>query len=72
VATSVTGFPVHSTALPAHGVGMYRCLVLALQSRAYAFSSAGCLGADLRISAMIALYLNVFVLIAQVSRRCRP
>ena len=67
VATSVTGFlfPFHRF-LPSHAVGIVSLLVLAVAILArYAFHLAGAWRRTYAISAMIALYLNVFVLIAQ-------
>jgi hypothetical protein len=67
VATSVTGFlfPFHRF-LKSHGVGIVSLVVLALAILArYAFHLAGGWRRTYVISAMIALYLNVFVLIAQ-------
>jgi hypothetical protein len=61
VATSVTGFLLKS-----HGVGIVSLVVLALAILArYAFQLAGGWRRTYVVSAMIALYLNVFVLIAQ-------
>ena len=66
-ATSVTGFlfPFHKF-LPSHGVGIVSILVLALTIAAlYVFHLAGAWRRAYVIGAVIALYLNVFVLIAQ-------
>lgn len=66
-ATSVTGFffPFHQF-LPSHGVGIVSLIVLAIAILArYALHLAGAWRRMYVVSAMIALYLNVFVLIAQ-------
>ena len=68
VATSVTGylFPFHKL-LPSHIVGLISLLVLALAI--YAFYQRHLVGGWRRtyaITAIIALYLNVFVLVAQL------
>lgn len=66
--TSVTGFmfPFHKF-LPSHGVGIVSLIVLALAIPArYVFHLAGGWRRTYVITAMIALYLNVFVLIAQL------
>jgi hypothetical protein len=66
-ATSVTGFlfPFHKF-LPSHGVGIVSLLVLAVTIPAlYVFHLAGRWRRTYVIGAIIALYLNVFVLIAQ-------
>jgi len=71
VATSVTGFlfPFHCF-LPSHAVGIVSLLVLAVAILArYAFHLAGAWRRTYAISAMIALYLNVFVLIAQAFQK---
>jgi hypothetical protein len=71
VATSVTGFlfPFHRF-LPSHGVGIVSLLVLAVAILArYAFHLAGAWRRTYVVSAMIALYLNVFVLIAQAFQK---
>jgi hypothetical protein len=71
VATSVTGFmfPVHHF-LPSHGVGIVSLIVLAIALLArYRFGLAGGWRGTYVITAMIALYLNVFVLIVQLFRR---
>jgi len=65
--TSVTGFlfPFHKF-LPSHGVGIVSLLVLAVTIPAlYVFHLAGPWRRTYVIGAVIALYLNVFVLIAQ-------
>ena len=67
VATSVTGFllPAHRF-MPSHGVGIVSMVVLVLAILArYAFHLAGGWRRTYIITAMIALYLNVFVLVAQ-------
>jgi hypothetical protein len=66
-ATSLTGFlfPFHKF-LPSHGVGIVSLLVLAVTIPAfYVFHLAGPWRRVYVIGAVIALYLNVFVLIAQ-------
>jgi hypothetical protein len=66
-ATSVTGFlfPFHKF-LPSHVVGIVSILVLAVTIPAlYVFHLAGAWRRVYVIGAVIALYLNVFVLIAQ-------
>ena len=66
--TSVTGFmfPFHKF-LPSHGVGIVSLVVLALAIPArYVFHLVGGWRRTYVITAMIALYLNVFVLIAQL------
>jgi hypothetical protein len=71
VATSVTGFlfPVHQF-LPSHGVGIVSLIVLALAILArYRFRLAGGWRRTYVITAVIALYLNVFVLIVQLFRK---
>ncbi len=68
VLTSVTGFlfPFHKF-LPSYGVGMVSLIVLAIAIYArYAGHLAGGWRRVYVISAVIALYLNVFVLIAQL------
>lgn len=67
-ATSVTGFlfPFHKF-LPSHGVGILSLLVLAVTIPAlYVFHLAGPWRRTYVIGAVIAQYLNVFVLIAQL------
>jgi hypothetical protein len=66
-ATSLTGFlfPFHNF-LPSHGVGIVSLLVLAPTIPAlYVFHLAGAWRRVYVIGSVIALYLNVFVLIAQ-------
>ena len=68
VLTSVTGFmfPFHKF-LPSHGVGIVSLIVLALAILArYAFHLAGGWRRTYVITAMMALYQNVFVLIVQL------
>ena len=71
VATSVTGFlfPVHQF-MPGHAVGILSLivLVLAILGR-YRFHLAGAWRRTYVISAAIALYLNVFVLIVQMFQK---
>ena len=67
VATSVTGFmfPVHHF-MPSHAVGIISLIVLSLALFArYRRRLEGAWGPVYVITAMIALYLNVFVLVAQ-------
>jgi hypothetical protein len=71
VATSVTGFlfPFHHF-LPSHGVGIVSLLVLAVAIFArYARHLAGAWRRIYVVTAMIALYLNVFVLVAQLFQK---
>ena len=71
VATSVTGFlfPFHRF-LPSHGVGIVSLIVLAVAILArYTFDLAGAWRRTYVISAMISLYLNVFVLVAQLFQK---
>ncbi len=66
--TSVTGFlfPFHKF-MPSHAVGIVSLLVLAVTIPAlYVFHLAGPWRRTYVIGAVIALYLNVFVLIAQL------
>ena len=68
VATSVTGFlfPFHRF-LPSHAVGIISLIVLAAAIYAlYGRHLAGAWRRVYAVMAMIALYLNVFVLIAQL------
>ena len=68
VLTSVTGFlfPFHKF-LPSHGVGIVSLVVLAMAIFArYVRQLAGGWRRGYVLSAVIALYLNVFVLIAQL------
>jgi len=71
VATSVTGFlfPFHHF-MPSYALGIISLLVLAVAILArYTFRLAGGWRRTYAISAMIALYLNVFVLIAQAFQK---
>jgi hypothetical protein len=71
VATSVTGFllPFHRF-MPSHGVGIVSLVVLASAILArYSFHLAGGWRRTYVVSAMISLYLNVFVLIAQAFQK---
>ena len=71
VATSVTGFlfPFHRF-LPSHGVGILSLLVLAIAILArYPLDLAGAWRRIYAVTAVISLYLNVFVLIAQVFQK---
>jgi hypothetical protein len=68
VATSVTGFlfPFHKF-LPSHAIGIISLVVLAIAIYAlYGLRLVGAWRRVYAITAMIALYLNVFVLIAQL------
>ena len=68
VATSVTGFffPFHKF-LPSHGVGILSLIVLAIAILAlYRFRLAGGWRRTYAITAVVALYFNVFVLVAQL------
>ena len=68
VLTSVTGlfFPVEHF-MPSHAVGILSLLVLAVAIAAlYAFHLSGVWRSAYVISSVIALYLNVFVLVAQL------
>ena len=68
VATSVTGFlfPFHGF-LPSHGVGIVSLIVLTIAIVArYRFGLAGGWRRTYALTAVVALYLNVFVLIAQL------
>lgn len=68
VATSVTGFlfPVHHF-LPSHAVGILSLIALAIAILArYRFQLAGHWRRAYVITAVIALYFNVFVLIVQL------
>src|SRR5215831_14903855 len=71
VLTSVTGFmfPFHKF-LPSHGVGIISLIVLALAifSR-YVRHLAGAWRRTYAITAMVARYLNVFVLVAQLFQK---
>jgi hypothetical protein len=67
-ATSVTGFmfPVHQF-LPSHAIGILSLIVLAIAIVArYRYGLAGGWRRTYVITAIIALYFNVFVLIAQL------
>jgi magnesium-transporting ATPase (P-type) len=56
--------------LPSHGVGIVSLLVLAVAVLArYAFHLAGAWRRTYVVTALIALYLNVFVLIAQAFQK---
>jgi hypothetical protein len=71
VATSVTGFmfPFHKF-LPSHGVGIVSLIALGIAIYArYARHLAGGWRRTYVITAVIALYLNVFVLIVQVFQK---
>jgi len=67
VATSVTGFmfPVHHF-MPSHAVGTVSLIVLTFTLLArYKFDLAGAWRRTYAVTAVIALYLNVFVLVVQ-------
>jgi len=71
LATSVTGFffPFHKFT-PAHGVGIISLLVLAVAIIArYSLHLAGAWRWIYAVSAVVALYLNVFVLIVQAFQK---
>lgn len=71
VATSATGFlfPFHGF-LPSYGVGAVSLIVLAIAILArYRYGLAGGWSRTYAITAMIGLYLNVFVLIVQLFRK---
>ena len=71
VATSVTGFlfPFHGF-LPSYAVGILSLIVLALAILAlYRFHLAGSWRTTYVVTAVIALYFNVFVLIAQLFQK---
>jgi hypothetical protein len=71
VATSVTGFlfPFHQF-LPSHAVGIISMFVLAVAILArYGLHLAGAWRPTYVVSAVIALYFNVFVLIAQAFQK---
>jgi hypothetical protein len=71
VATSVTGFlfPFHGF-LPSYAVGILSLIVLALAILAfYRFHLAGSWRTTYVVTAVIALYFNVFVLIAQMFQK---
>ncbi len=71
VLTSVTGFlfPFHGF-LPSHGVGIVSLVVLAIAIFArYGRHLAGGWSRTYAITAVIALYLNVFVLVVQLFRK---
>jgi hypothetical protein len=71
VLTSVTGFlfPYHGF-LPSHGLGIMSLLALAIAIFArYGRRLAGAWSRTYAITAVIALYLNVFVLIVQLFRK---
>ena len=74
VATSVTGFGFPFEHLsPAHKVGIISLVALAVAILArYAFHLAGAWGRIYVITAMIALYLNVFVLVVQSFEKVPP
>ena len=71
VATSVTGFlfPFHRF-LPSHGVGILSLLMLGIAILArYPFHLSGAWRRIYAATAVISLYLNVFVLIAQAFQK---
>lgn len=71
IATSVTGFLFpFKEFLPSHAVGILSLIILAIACLArYRFGMAGGWRRTYVITAMIALYLNVFVLIVQLFRK---
>jgi hypothetical protein len=71
LATSLTGFGFPVTQfLPSHGVGIVSIVVLALAIAArYGFRRAVGGGLVYVVGAVLALYLNVFVLVVQAFRR---
>jgi hypothetical protein len=70
VATSVTGFMFDSPFDPARAVGLLSLLVLALAILAlYVFKLSGRWRLIYVVSALIALYFNVFVLVAQTFQK---
>jgi hypothetical protein len=71
ILTSVTGFMFHSTAIgPAHILGGISLVVLAIALVAlYAGKLAGVWRPVYVITAVIALYLNVFVLVVQLFQK---
>ena len=71
VATSVTGFlfPFHRF-LPSHAIGILSLIALAIAIVArYPLRLAGAWSRIYAVTAVIALYLNVFVLIAQLFQK---
>jgi hypothetical protein len=74
VATSATGFlfPFHGF-LPSHALGILSLVALAIAiSARYMFHLAGGWRRTYVVSATIALYFNVFVLIAQLFQKVPP
>jgi hypothetical protein len=74
VATSVTGFlfPVHQF-MPSHGVGILSLIVLTIAILArYRYQLAGGWRRTYVITALIGLYLNFFVLVAQLFMKVPP
>jgi hypothetical protein len=73
VLTSVTGFLLPARGfMPSHGVGIISLIVLAIAIFArYARHLAGAWRRIYVITAVIALYLNFFVLIVQLFRKCQ-
>ena len=70
-ATSLTGFmfPFHGF-LPSHAVGVLSLILLAIAIPArYRFHLAGAWGRAYVITALLALYFNVFVLVVQLFRK---
>jgi hypothetical protein len=74
VATSVTGFGFpFDHFLPSHGVGILSLVVLAIAMVAlYSFHLAGAWRRIYAVCAVIALYLNVFVLVVQAFEKVPP
>jgi len=74
VATSVTGFlfPVHKF-LPSHGVGILSLILLSIAICARSvFHLAGAWRRTYVVTATLALYLNSFVLVAQLFQKVPP
>jgi hypothetical protein len=74
VLTSASGFAFRfEHLLPSHKIGILSLLILAIAILAlYAFHLAGGWRKTYVITAMIALYLNVFVLVAQLFMKVAP
>ena len=71
IATSITGFffPFHHF-MPSHAVGLLSLLILAFSVLArYRYKLAGAWRRTYVITAIVALYLNFFVLIAQLFQK---
>ncbi len=74
VLTSVTGFTFPSgTLLPSHVVGVISLVVLAVAIAAlYVFRLAGIWRTLFVVTAVLSLYLNVFVLVVQAFQKVAP